>query len=412
MLGVRDAAETRRADRLNAGLDELGAAALLVLASSSRDPDLAGFVGAVHLGSSFLLWPKSQPPLLGYLVDMERGEAAATGLDLLAPGAKELAELREQGASEAALCSAAVAQALENRGVAEGRLALAGHPPAGRTQTVVEALAERGFEFEDGQQLVRRLRKTKPEKEIDGIRAAAEGTCAAFRQVAAVLASAEPKGNRLVRGGVTLTAGALRRTIAAQLAQHDLEQPEGNIVACGSDAGVPHTQGSDDRELRPAESIVVDLYPRRRLFADCTRTFCIGRAGPRLAEAHTLCLQALEAATAAAEPGVSGHDLHGAACDRFEAAGFPTARSNPGTRTGYVHGLGHGVGYELHELPSFRTRAGADGELEVGDVITLEPGLYDPDAGWGLRLEDLLVVSESGAENLTPLPYDLDPRSW
>jgi len=80
---------------------------------------------------------------------------------------------------------------------------------------------------------------------------------------------------------------------------------------------------------------------------------------------------------------------------------------------GYVHGLGHGVGFELHEAPSFRASAGPkEGVLELGDVFTLEPGLYDPEEGFGVRLEDLVTLGEGGLENLTPLPYALDPRDW
>jgi Xaa-Pro aminopeptidase len=79
-----------------------------------------------------------------------------------------------------------------------------------------------------------------------------------------------------------------------------------------------------------------------------------------------------------------------------------------------VHGLGHGVGYELHELPSFKESASPeDGRLEPGDVVTLEPGLYEPGpGGFGVRLEDLFVVRPEGLDCLTPLPYDLDPRGW
>jgi Xaa-Pro aminopeptidase len=105
-----------------------------------------------------------------------------------------------------------------------------------------------------------------------------------------------------------------------------------------------------------------------------------------------------------------------AVCELLAGCGRRTPVSHPGTLTGYVHNLGHGVGYELHELPSFKEAAAPeDGLLEPGDVITLEPGLYEPEAGaggFGVRLEDLLVVRAEGLENLTPLPYDLDPRAW
>jgi len=75
--------------------------------------------------------------------------------------------------------------------------------------------------------------------------------------------------------------------------------------------------------------------------------------------------------------------------------------------------IGHGVGYELHELPSFKRQAAAEGMLEEGDVLTLEPGLYDPSpGGYGVRLEDLVHLGAAGPEILTRLPYDLDPTRW
>lgn len=401
-------------DVVDAGLDELGVDALLVVASSSKDPDLAVFVGPIHLGHSFLLRPAGQAGLLGYLVDMERDEAAASGLEVVAHSGAELDELRRHGASESEVWSALLAKALDERGLKSGRIALAGHAPAGVIHTITDALKERGFEFEDGHQVVRRLRKAKSKEEIEWIRTAAAGTCAAFRRVAELLGRASPQAGEaaLSLEGEPLTAGMLRREVAMTIAPFGLEQPEGNIVACGSDAGVPHTQGSDDRVLHQGEPLVVDLYPRGRLFADCTRTFCVGSPLEEFRVAHELCRQALEVATRAARVGVPGKELQAATCALFEEHGFPTSRSCPGTQTGYVHGLGHGVGYELHELPSFRQSDSPDGALEVGDVFTLEPGLYDPPGGWGVRIEDLLWMTPEGPENLTALPYDFDPKLW
>jgi Xaa-Pro aminopeptidase len=101
-----------------------------------------------------------------------------------------------------------------------------------------------------------------------------------------------------------------------------------------------------------------------------------------------------------------------AVCTRFTAAGYPTPISEPATTRGYVHNLGHGVGFDLHELPTFKKASGSEGVLRTGDVFTLEPGLYDHAEGWAVRLEDMVHLGEDGPEALTPLPYDLDPRAW
>jgi Xaa-Pro aminopeptidase len=210
----------------------------------------------------------------------------------------------------------------------------------------------------------------------------------------------------------------LRSEVGQVFASHGLEQPKGSILAPGEEGGIPHSAGTPERVLRAGESLIVDLFPRSSrhgLFADCTRTFCVGEPAPALRRAHALVLAALERAHLRARPGVRGWELQEEVCDLFEAEGLPTQISTPGTARGYVHNLGHGVGFDLHEQPIFRKAAGAEGVLREGDVFTLEPGLYEPgisDGGFGVRLEDLVYLGPEGLENLTPLPYDLDPRAW
>ena len=209
-----------------------------------------------------------------------------------------------------------------------------------------------------------------------------------------------------------MTVARVKALAARVFAGHGLEQPESSIVAPGEEGATGHSTGTPERVLRAGESIVVDLFPRGLLFADCTRTFCVGEAPAALAKAHALVLEALDVSLDAVRPGVRGWTLHERVCRLFENKGFAVPDKNPGTQTGYFHLLGHGVGYELHELPSFRRTGPGTDELRAGDVVTIEPGLYDPEAGWGVRLEDLVVVTTDGMTNLTPLPYALDPRHW
>ncbi len=382
------------------------------MATGSRDPDLAPFVGRAHLGPSLLIAPAGAPPKLGYLTAMERDEAAGTNLERLSPEQLGVEELTRRLGSGAELWVEVIAAGLEHAGVAPGKVGLAGRFPAGTVHAACSRLAERGWAFEPAHELLLELRRTKTPNELAEIREVAAAAGEAMRAVAAALASSEPGGAGLELDGRPLTAGRLRRRIAAALAAHGMEQPDGNILAAGADAGVPHTQGGSDRVLRPGEALVVDLFPRGLLYADCTRTLCVGRPPAELARAHALVERALSEARGGAVAGRPACDLQRAACELFEEAGYPTPISHPGTTRGYVHGLGHGVGFELHEKPSFRVGSDPRGELAEGDVFTLEPGLYDPAAGWGVRLEDLCHLGAAGLEVLTPLPYDLDPEAW
>lgn len=407
---VSDPTTTATLDDL---LLEQGCGALLVLAKSSRDPHIAPFVGAGRIHRCFVLAPRGAPPRLGYFTPMERGEAAITGLEPLTPEALDILRWSRDGASPAKLLGNVLSRALQLCGLSPGPVAVAGSIPAGELVGAFDLLAAEGWSFVAGEGIVERLSKCKTRQQIEAVAQAARGTCEAFRRVAETLASARVEGGELVVAGEALRIGRLRSLVALTLAEHGLEQPWGNIVAPAEEGAVPHNSGTDSRVLRAGESLIVDIFPRGLLAADCTRTFCVGEPHAALAEAHALVRDALEAAEPEARAGAWAWDLQQKVSDRFVAAGWPTSVSDPGTERGYVHGLGHGVGFEIHEMPSFRREANPwEGRIEVGDVLTLEPGLYEPDEGWAVRLENLYAIEDDGPRNLTPLPYDLDPGAW
>ena len=139
-----------------------------------------------------------------------------------------------------------------------------------------------------------------------------------------------------------------------------------------------------------------------------TRTIVAGPVSDQVREWHTLTKAALDAATALIRAGVDCRSVFDAACEVYEAAGYPTQRTKTAGEVldrGFFHGLGHGVGLEVHEGPYMGLLPG--GPLVAGDVVTLEPGCYDPAIG-GVRLEDLVLVTDNGCEVLTRFPYDLE----
>lgn len=404
-----------RGELLGALLSEEKAEALLVVGGSSRDPDLTPFVGGARLGEACVV-ANGGGAWLVYFTSMEREEAARAevgGVELIHPADFGLETLRREGKSGEEIFAAAVKAACDRAGVTPGRVALAGRPAAGLAVAMARMLEEAGWKPVSGRGLMLALRRIKTAEEVEGIALAARATVEAFQTVARRLAeSSVRERGELWLGEERVTVARVKALAAQVFAGHGLEQPESSIVAPGEEGATGHSTGTPERVLKAGESIVVDLFPRGRLFADCTRTFCVGEAPAALAKAHALVLDALNVSLEAVRPGVRGWTLHERVCRLFENKGFAVPDKNPGTQTGYFHLLGHGVGYELHELPSFRRTGPGTDELRAGDVVTIEPGLYDPEAGWGVRLEDLVVVTADGMTNLTPLPYALDPRSW
>jgi Xaa-Pro aminopeptidase len=407
---------SKRLDRLQDVLASHGAGTLLVLAPGSIDPDLQPFVGDRHLGASWLIVTRDTARL-AFATAMEREEAAATGIETLTPEELELPALAERiGRDSSAFWAEWVRRGLERAGVtvAGGPLLLAGHPSAGVAVDVARVLGDAGYSFASGEALVRAVRRRKTDDELLEIRRVTAVVGAAFAAVAKLLAAAEiGTDGGLILEGEFLRVARLRAAVRALFAGEALEQPKGNIIACGRDGGVPHNPGSDEREVRAGESVVVDLFPRGALFSDATRTFVRGEVPEPLRSAHTRVVEALGAAIEETRAGATGWDLQRQTCARFAAHGYTTLIDDPKAVSGYVHGLGHGVGLELHEDPSFRQGAGERGVLAERDVVTLEPGLYDPSpGGYGVRVEDLVIVEASGCEVLTPWPMDLDPRAW
>lgn len=273
---------------------------------------------------------------------------------------------------------------------------------------LADRLRAKGVELKPDREFFSQRRRVKSEAELEGIRRAQRGTEAAMAAARELLRSAEVADGTLTLDGQPLTSERIKARIIEVFNEHNLVSDE-MIVAHGGQAASGHDMGSGP--IAPGEAVVVDLFPRDRetgCYADMTRTFVVGDVPEELAEYHRLVYEALRKSMEAVKAGAEGRDVYVLVCDVFHEAGYPTQLSKqPGEvlSNGFFHGLGHGVGLEVHEPPSLSRDPS---QLVAGDVITLEPGLYREGFG-GVRLEDLFLVTDDGAENLTNFPYDLTP---
>jgi Xaa-Pro aminopeptidase len=253
-------------------------------------------------------------------------------------------------------------------------------------------------------------RRIKDAQQLDAIRSAQRATEDAFVAARELLGSASPGPQGLVAGGELVTCERVRDVITRTLRDRGCEG-EPPLVGAGPRGALVHDLGSGP--IHPGEPVIIDIFPQdasSRYCADMTRTFCFGEAPERLSVMHATVLDALKRSTAAISDGVAGTVPWEVACDAIEAGGFRTQRGladGESLSEDFFHGLGHGVGIEVHEAPYMGL--GCKEPLAAGDVVTVEPGVYRKDFG-GVRLEDLVVVTGGEPDVLTQFDYELEIR--
>lgn len=264
-----------------------------------------------------------------------------------------------------------------------GRVGFEDQHMAVRTHAKLAELAGAGVELVPAGGIVEELRAVKDDREIAAIRAAAELADDAFEAT-------------LARGLACRTEREVALDLEREMRERGASDPSfPSIVAGGAHGALPHAEPRDV-EIPAGTLVVCDWGARLDGYcSDCTRTLATGELDGEAAAVYELVLDAQQAAVDAVAAGIGCRELDGVARERIEAAGH-------GERFG--HGLGHGVGLEVHEAP--RVAKTAEGELAAGMVVTVEPGVYVAGA-FGVRIEDLVVVTDTGREILSRLPKAL-----
>lgn len=246
-------------------------------------------------------------------------------------------------------------------------------------------------------------RAIKTEREVRMLRTAAGIAEAGMARGFEVLAASRiRKDGRLWWSGRMLTSERLRIEIEIAVLHAGGQARGDTIVACGEQACDPHARGSGP--LRADRLIILDVFPRDAktgYFGDITRTVVRGRASEAQRKLWQTCLEAQQRALAALKPGADGQAMQQATHDDFAAAGYPTG-VHEDRRRGFFHGLGHGLGLEIHEEPRV-----ARANFQEGVVVTIEPGIYWPGVG-GVRHEDVALITATGHQLLTSHPKPIE----
>jgi Xaa-Pro aminopeptidase len=251
-------------------------------------------------------------------------------------------------------------------------------------------------------------RRSKDESELVHLRNAQSITEEIMRYACELIFNTTAdKSGQLIHEGSPLTSEHMISLIDIAFLKHGATTPHGSIVAGGPIGSDCHHRGTGI--LHTQQPIIIDIFPHIRSTGyngDCTRTICHGDIPDQLAKMHKAVFEAKAAAQDATKSGATGEDVHNAAISVIMNSGYSIGvahDSDPDTHTTMAHGTGHGIGLDVHEPPLLDINGP---ELVVGDVITIEPGLYCKAIG-GLRIEDMVAVTETGYENFNTLPTDL-----
>ena len=398
-------------------LRERGLAAAVVLKGEFPNPTFRYVAGppAAHMTTGIIVCRAGATPFLLH-GGMERDAAVETGFERAEYGDFAYSKILAEESSSLRAYARLIERVLDRAGVTEGPVLIGGIMDVGRGYHVLNRLRELmpGITLAEDTDpgLFLKARLTKDADEVEAVRAVGRVCERAFARVRQVIAGGRLQGAKLKDAQGWVTIGRLRAEVRRVFFEAGLEEPHGNIIAMGRDAGVPHNSGNDADVLEEGKPIVIDLFPVQSgggYYFDVTRTICVGKAPSELRDLHALVREAVDRTMETIHEGSPGRTYQEQVCDLFEARGHKTIRQDERLEEGYVHGLGHGIGLEIHERPNLSGNAANRDRIEAGSLFTVEPGLYYPSRGLGIRIEDVAWVKPDGSvENLTNIPYELE----
>ena len=274
---------------------------------------------------------------------------------------------------------------------------------------MADVLRAEGLKLEPMFGVIEKSRETKDGQELEIIKETQRINEEVTADAIELIANSDVGNNKtLLSDGTPLTVGRIKSFFGHRLLENGCIPEEDIIIACGPKSSDPHYMGAPEDKLKADQPIVLDIYPRniqKRYWTDMTRTIVKGKASNKIKDMFYAVSEAKNASLDAIKAGALGNEVYDVCCDVLEKSGYETTRNGTKISRGMIHGLGHGVGLQIHENP--RMNEFSKSPLKEKVVVTVEPGLYDPQIG-GVRLEDIIEVTKKGYRNLTKMETILE----
>jgi Xaa-Pro aminopeptidase len=397
-------------------MEEAGLDALLINGAADHNAAMVYFTGIVNVSGGYLLKKRGQEPIL-FCNDMEREEAARTGLQVKVLGDYNPFEILKEVDGDQIQAQSRLLELIFKEFDVKGKVSIYGKVDLGAYIEVFRLLEDKLPQVQiigesTRSSILGKARMTKSEDEIEQIQKMAQITTKVVGDVANFLTSHKVEDETLIMAdGNPLTIGEVKKRINLWLAMQGAENPEGTIFAIGRDGGIPHSAGTDSDIIQVGKPIVFDIFPCQTgggYFYDHTRTWCLGYAPDEVVALYNDVAEVYDQVVDAIKVNTPARHYQILTCELFQKQGHPTLLEDTTTQIGYCHSLGHGLGLNVHETPFLSQLDSNNDMIEPGSVFTIEPGLYYPDRGMGVRLEDTYWMRPDGElERLSNFPTDL-----
>ena len=370
--------------------------ALLIIADSERDSNMY-YATCFPAPDPFIFIRKgNEKIMITSDLELDRAKSESKADNVLSLSKYERI-IRKSGGNSACLIEIVVA-ALREMEISKIQV------PANFSVEYADFLRKNGFRLEVKREPLFDSREIKNEEEIENIVKTLRNTEHAIEKAIDCLRKSKIKDGFLFSArNSQITSESIRQMINVELMKRGCTAKH-TIVSCGEQSCVPHNTGSGP--LRANESIIFDVFPKDEqtgYYADISRTVVKGKASRSLKKMYKAVASAQELVFKSAGNGARGDVIHRKVMKHLTSLGFKTGKVK-GKMQGFFHGTGHGVGLDVHEPPRISK---SKCTLKTGHIVTVEPGLYYPGIG-GVRLEDMILITDDGCTNLTKSPKVLE----